>query len=488
MSPTAGQSHTTAGDRFLAGEVLSAPRLERAIAELVGQVCSVAARLTGVRPPQPDRQAAYEDLIRRAGAVRGRGLLYPCLGSGVGHGALVELADGSVKWDMICGIGVHFFGHSDPDLLAAAVRGALEDALKHGNLQATWSPYAFAEALVEAASRRSRLRHAYLSPGGALANENALKVCLHKRAPASRVIAFDNCFMGRTTTMSEIGDAPAYRVGLPVRTPVDYLPFWDPVAAEAAGGKEAFIDVVVSRLRRVIERYPAQHACCVFELVQGEGGFNVGDRDFFVALMSVCREHGIPVWVDEIQTFGRLPAMFAFEYFDLGSYVDVVTVGKMTQVCATLFTPEMNPAPGLLSATFLGDGPSFHVGLRVLQRLREGNYYGPGGTIEAHHAEFRRGVAELVRRHPAWFPPVPGLHDVAGGLGGMMRFTPFAGRQEAIVRACHTIFEEGVILFYAGHGPYHLRMLPPLGTMRLDDWPQVFTCVERGLERAAAGP
>ena len=80
----------------------------------------------------------------------------------------------------------------------------------------------------------------------------------------------------------------------------------------------------------------------------------------------------------------------------------------------------------------------------------------------------------------AWYPLL------VGGLGGMMRFTPFGGKKDRINKACKTCFEEGVVLFYAGHGPYHLRMLPPLGVMREEDWPKVFECVERGLARAAA--
>ena len=42
-----------------------------------------------------------------------------------------------------------------------------------------------------------------------MANENALKVCYQKHAPASRVIAFKDCFMGRSVTMSQIGDFAA---------------------------------------------------------------------------------------------------------------------------------------------------------------------------------------------------------------------------------------------------------------------------------------
>lgn len=483
--------------------------VDAAVRAIVNEVRAKSALLTGPRGPVAELRVGYEEFMRRAAEVRGRPLLYPYLGSGLGNGALVELADGSVKWDMICGIGVHFFGHSDPDLAEASLRGALDDTLKHGNLMSNFEAYRLAETLLAEAKKKSRLRHAYIATGGAMANENALKVCYQKKVldqmrslaadpsakpetllaratPTMRVIAFKDCFMGRSLTMAQIGDNHAGREGLPNGVFVDYMPFWDPAVAERMGGKKRFIDMAVWHLEQYIHRYPGAHACFIFELCQGEGGFNVGDRDYLKALMDVCKHHKIAVWDDEIQTFGRSPSsMFMYEHFDLGEYVDVFCVGKMTQACVTMWSEEFNPKSAILSGTFTGEGASFRVGQRVIERLRDGHYYGPGGAIERHHEQFRRHAMALVAKHPEWFPKIPEVTDVVGGLGAMMRFTPFAGKKDKVMKACKTCFEEGVILFYAGHGPYHVRMLPPLGVMREQDWPRVFECVERGLARAA---
>lgn len=456
-----------------------------AIDGIVREIASHSARLTGERPPLPGLKESYEALMARAAAVRGRPLLYPFLGSGVGRGPLVELADGSVKWDMVCGIGVHFFGHSDPDLCGAALKAGLDDTVKHGNLVSNFEAYELGEVLLTHAKKQSRLKHAYTATSGAMANENALKVCMQKHSPAQRVLAFRDCFMGRSLTMLAVGDSHAGREGLPINTHVDYMPFWDAQAASAMGGKAKFIDAAVAKLTEYTDRYPNQHACFIFELVQGEGGFNVGDRDFFKALMDVCRAKRVAIWDDEIQTFGRLPRMFAYEYFDLGEYVDVFCVGKMTQACMTLFTEEYNPKAGLLSGTFTGEGCSFRVGQRIVERLAAGEYYGENGSFNRHHALFREQVAGLMARHPAWFPAVPAVGDLAGGLGGMMRFTPFGGEKAKIMAACKACFEEGVILFYCGHGPHHMRLLPPLPAMTEDQWPRVFACIERGLAKAA---
>ncbi len=498
------------------GEMLARdPAIAGAVRTIVDRVRAASSRITDVRPALPGRAESYEALMGRAADVRGRPLLYPFIGSGVGNGALVELADGSVKWDMICGIGVHFFGHSDPGMVEAAAAASIGDTVKHGNLLSGFEPYRWGETLVAEARRASRLRHAYVATSGAMANENALKVCFQKKyldllhaaarnpgakpeallaqaTPTMRAIAFEDCFMGRSMTMAHVGDNHQGREGLPNGVHVDYMPFWNPREAAELGpgaqGKKKFIDLAVTRLERLVHRYPGGHACFIFELVQGEGGFNVGDRDYFLALIEVCKANGIAVWDDEIQTFGRLPRMFAYEHFDLGEHVDVLCVGKMTMACATLWTEAFNPKTALLSGTFTGEGVSFAVGQRVIERLRDGGYYGDTGSIARHVARFQEQARALMARRPLWFPPVPelgpGTEELVGGLGGMMRLTPFGGAKDRIMAACKSCFKEGVIVFYCGHGPYHLRMLPPLGVMDERDWPRVFECLERGLASA----
>jgi 4-aminobutyrate aminotransferase-like enzyme len=299
------------------------------------------------------------------------------------------------------------------------------------------------------------------------------------------VLAFEHCFMGRSVTMAQIGDSAGGRVGIPLSTQVDYIPFYNDAIAEEMGGPSKFTDYCVKRLQEYITRYPKQHACFIFELVQGEGGFNVAKRDFFKALMDVCRDNGIAIWDDEIQSFGRTESMFAFEQYDLGEYVDVFCVGKMTQACATLWTERYNPKPGLLSGTFTGNTSDFTVGSLLLDELSGNDYYGPKGKFAVHHAEFRSQVKKLIDKHPDWFPDAPETKELVGGVGGMMKFTPFGGDKTKVMKTCKHAYEEGVISFYCGHGPFHVRMLPPLPVMKMEDWSRVFDCLERALARVA---
>lgn len=463
------------------------PIVEGAIERIVAELRSAQSALTGARPAQSELAETYQDYLDRVAHVKGKPALYPYVGSGIGNGPLVELADGSVKWDMIIGIGVHAFGHSEPDLVATAIRAATRDTVMQGNLMFNHDSTEFGELLLAEAGRSSRIKFAFLTNSGAMANESALKVCFQKNAPASRVLAFQNCFMGRSTTMAQIGDSAAGRVGIPLNTLVDYMPYYDPKHGQRS------IDNAVWQLQQYIERYPGQHACFAMELVQGEGGFNSAPREFFEPLMKICREHGIAVWIDEIQTFGRTESMFHFEQIGLGEYVDVVTLGKMSQVCACLYTEDYAPKPGLLSGTFVGSTIGLNVGKRLLERMRDGGYYGPQGKNAKLQKAYREHCAALMKKHPQWFPPATlpmggemRGEELCGGVGGMMRMTPFGGEKAKITRALNVLFEQGVIAFYCGHGPFHLRFLAPIGVMQPEQFEPVFEIVERSFEIVAS--
>jgi 4-aminobutyrate aminotransferase-like enzyme len=460
------------------------PEAALAIDALVAAAEAESAHLAGARPAQPGGKETLDAWLERAKAVRARGGYFPYLGSGRGRGPLVELLDGSVKWDLINGIGVHMFGHGDPGVMRAVLEAALADTVMEGNLQFNADGVAFAELLVQEAARSSAMRHCFVTNSGCMANESALKICQQKRNGAPRVLAFSDCFMGRSVAMSQIGDEPGYRQGVALNVLVDYVPFHDPELGDRS------TEMALWHLKEAIRRWPGQHACFAFELVQGEGGFNTAPREFHLALMQTCREAGIPVWDDEVQTFGRTTSMFAFEAMGLGEYVDVVTVGKMSQACACLYTEAMSPKAGLLSGTFSASVSSLQAGLHVMRRMRDGGFYGPDGRIARLHAAFRSGAEALIARHPEWFPPVPGRFGRQsrrwiGGVGGMMRLTPFGGDKDRIGRLLQNLFQDGVIAFLCGHGPYHLRFLPPVGVMEPAHWEPVFEILERSMARTA---
>lgn len=421
---------------------------------------------TSVRPPQKELIQSYQETLEAFHTIRGGKLYFPYLGSGWGHGPLVELLDGSIKYDMISGIGPHFWGHSYPPLIEAAIDAALSDTIMQGHLQQNQDAFLLSQLLVQA----SGLDHCFLSSSGAMANENALKLAFHKKFPANRILAFDKCFMGRTLALAQITDKPAYREGLPLTLPVDYVPFFHHEDPEASTKHS------LSVLRHHLSRYPHQHAAMCFELIQGEAGFNMGTPDYYRALMDVLKEHEVPIFIDEIQSFGRTPQLFAYQYFHLENYVDVVSIGKLSQICATLFRSHMKPKPGLLSQTFTGSTCALQTSYWIIQHLLSSNFFGPEGKLVRLHNRFEEHFKRIEAK---W----PGSIRGPYGIGAMVIFTPFDGEMQRVARFVQELFQAGIISFVAGSHPTRVRFLIPAGVMSLEDVDSVMLILENVLSR-----
>ena len=207
-----------------AHQLASDPRVVEAKKLLNEAITDCQKNIKGIRPPTTTLKKTYAQMIADFSEYRGINLWYPYIGSGIGNGALVELADGSIKYDFICGIGPHYLGHSNPRIVDAAVDAAISNTVMQGNLQQNVDSLELTEMLV----KLSGLDHCFLSSSGAMANENALKIAFQIKQPAYRVLAFDKCFIGRTLATSQITDKAMYREGLPPILHVDYVPFFDP--------------------------------------------------------------------------------------------------------------------------------------------------------------------------------------------------------------------------------------------------------------------
>jgi len=443
----------------IAPSLFTDPRVAQAKALLQAALAEHQKQLTGVRPPGAERKVEYDELLKHFGQSRGGPLYFPYLGSGIGKGALVELADGSVKYDMISGIGVHYFGHSSPMLLDTGVDAALRDTVMQGNLQQNVESVTLAKTLIEFANRAgrdARIAHCFLTTSGAMANENALKIAFQKHAPATRVLAFSHGFAGRSMALSQMTDKAAYRVGLPKVLDVDYIPFFN------ADHPEHSSAAAVNRLKEHLHRYPKQHACMWIELIQGEGGFYAGTREFFVPILELLKENGVAVWFDEIQSFARTTQPFAFQHFGLDSYVDLLTVGKITQVCATLFTDAYIPKPGLVSQTFTASTSAILAAQSILDTLKSGAFFGPDGRIMQVRQRIMSHLDKMRAQHPDW---IKGPF----GEGAMIAFTPFDGAEATAKTLLADLFAAGVIAFVCGASPARLRFLPPVGVISDDE-------------------
>jgi acetylornithine aminotransferase len=427
------------------------PRIAQAKALLLEAVADHQKQISSVRSADAELAVPYQSMLEEFGKLRGGNLYFPYLSSGIGNGPYVELGDGSVKLDFITGIGVHGYGHSHPLLVEAGIDAAISDTVMQGNLQQDANSFEFTKLLIDTACETgAELRHCLLSSSGAMANENALKIAFQKTFPANRVVAFSHCFAGRTLALCQVTDKAAYRDGMPDTIPVDYIPFFkydDP---------EKSIQSSVNHFKYLIKRYPGKISCLWLELIQGEGGYYAGTHEFFRSLIEVAKENKIAVIADEVQTFCRTSRPYAFQHFGLDELVDIVSIGKISQACATLFTPEFKPRPGLISQTFTSSSFSIIAGRAILKDLIAQGNFGANGKNQQLHTHFVAGLKAIADKYPG---------SIRGpfGEGMMIGFTPFDGSETAAKQLVNSLFAAGLMSFMAGGNPTRVRFLIPLG-------------------------
>jgi len=155
--------------------------------------------------------------------------------------------------------------------------------------------------------------------------------------------------------------------------------------------------------------------------------------------------------------------------------VDLVTIGKMSQVCATFFTGEFNPKPGLLSQTFTSSSSAIHAACVVLDELMRGDYLGAEGKIARLSEYFTGRLSELACRSG---------DKLKGpfGFGAMIAFTVFDGSPEKTQGFAHELYKNGVMTFIAGRDPVRIRMLIPVGAITTGDIDAVMGIIEKTLQ------
>ncbi len=436
------------------------PRFERGLRIMLDAIAR-AQEADFPDAPTIDMAAALDKLA----TLRGRPPFFDYLGAGLGRGARARLADGRWMLDFTLGIGVHLFGHGNLDLIETAIRAATSDLVMQGNLIFNSEYVELMETLL--AHAPAGIDRCWLALSGADANENALKLLRQRRGGAPGVIAFNGCFHGRTSAMAEITDRPDYRVGQPRTFPVHYVPFYDREDASSAAQS-------ADAMREIIAHQRDGLAAFMVELVQGEAGFRTAPRDFFVPLFEQCHNAGIPVWVDEVQTFGRVSELFATDLLGLARYVDVITVGKLLQGSAMLYRHYLAPDPGLISGTFSGATVAMAVGRRIIEKLAGEHFFGPDGREKQIEHLTREHLADLAGRHP-------GKVSQVDGVGAMISFRVGDGSLSYTRAFIKRAFQKGLALYHGGHEPACVRLFLPAGVLTAAELAEGFAIIERCL-------
>jgi 4-aminobutyrate aminotransferase/4-aminobutyrate aminotransferase/(S)-3-amino-2-methylpropionate transaminase len=357
-----------------------------------------------------------------------------------GEGAYLFDADGRRYLDCYSGVTVVSAGHSNPEILDAAI-----DQLRC--LQHTTTIY-LTEPMLELARviaelAPGNLRRSFFCASGSEANEGAL--LLATLATGRQECAYlREGLHGRTKWAMSVTGLDMWRT--------DPNPL---VTAHAVPGPRH--PESLPALEKLLRRGTV--AAVIAEPVQGNGGIIVPPDDYWPRLRQLCSRHGTLLIADEIQTaWNRTGRWFATEHWNV--VPDIVTVAKALgngfPIAAYLTTDEIAAhytRPG--AATFGGNLVSCRAALATLafhQRQRLGQRSAELGD------RLRGQLVELQRRQSE-------IAEVRGRglmIGVELRDSASAAAATLTDRVLEAMKDAGFLLGKTGPGRNVLTLMPPL--------------------------
>src|SRR5579862_5698558 len=222
-----------------------------------------------------------------------------------GRGALVEDVDGNTFLDFSAGIAVVATGHCHPEVVAAIQQQASELIHMSGTDFYYPNMAELAQKLAAIAPGKEPKR-VYFGNSGTEAVEAAIKLArYHTRR--DKIIAFYGCFHGRTLgSLSLTASKAVQRRGFgSLLAGVFHVPYPNPYRCPyGKPAQSCCTDCAPFIERELFQRLvpPDEVAAIVVEPIQGEGGYLPAPAEFLMELQRICREHGILLVADEIQS------------------------------------------------------------------------------------------------------------------------------------------------------------------------------------------
>ncbi|EFM08996.1 acetylornithine and succinylornithine aminotransferase [Paenibacillus curdlanolyticus YK9] len=225
-----------------------------------------------------------------------------------GEGSWVWDDQGAKYLDFVSGIAVTNLGHAPKRVKEALVKQL--DELWHVSNLFRIPNQEDAARLITANSSADAV---FFCNSGAEANEAAIKLARRYQQLVLgngryEIVTFAQSFHGRTlATLTATGQEKVKEGFAPLPEGFKYIPLHDLTALEAAVTDKT--------------------AAVMLEIVQAEGGVLPVDPAYLHRLVKLCRERGVLLIVDEIQTgMGRTGKLFAHEHY--GIEPDIFTMAK----------------------------------------------------------------------------------------------------------------------------------------------------------------
>jgi acetylornithine/LysW-gamma-L-lysine aminotransferase len=206
--------------------------------------------------------------------------------------------------DLSSGISVANIGHSN-EKVAQAIAEQARTLITCANTFYNDKKALFLEKLFSVAPKN--LKKAFLTNSGTEAVEAAIKFARFTTKKKNFIAAMKG-FHGRTMGALSATFKKEYREAFEPLVPgFSFAPY--------------------NNFEKLAEAVDDDTAGIILEVVQGEGGINIGDREYFQKVRKLCDEKNILLIIDEIQTgFCRTGKMFAIEHY--GIEADMMTLAK----------------------------------------------------------------------------------------------------------------------------------------------------------------
>lgn len=225
-----------------------------------------------------------------------------------GQGSWVWDDQGNRYLDFYSGIAVTNLGHA-PEKVKNKIKEQLDDIWHVSNLFQIPQQEKAARLLTELGCGDA----VFFANSGAEANEAAIKLArrYHQKIKGEQryeIITFQQSFHGRTlATLTATGQDKVKDGFLP-------LP-------------EGFKTVEMNDLEALKAAIGPNTAAIMLEMIQAEGGIHLVDLEFLQEIEALCKEHGLLLIVDEVQTgMGRTGKWFAHQHY--GIEPDIFTLAK----------------------------------------------------------------------------------------------------------------------------------------------------------------
>ncbi len=357
-------------------------------------------------------------------------------------GSYVYDTTGQKYLDFYGGHAVISIGHSHPHYVNR-ISSQLNDIGFYSNSV----PIGIQQELAQKLGKLSGYKdwNLFLCNSGAEANENALKVASAHNG-RKKVMAFKGAFHGRTSLAVAVTDNPNIVFPVNERAEVIRFGFNDFEGVEKALMQQDICSVII-------------------EGIQGVGGIESPDPEFFHHLRTLCDETGAVLILDEVQSgFGRTGKFFAHQLF--GIEADIITMAKGMgngfPVGGVMIHPKFEASFGMLGTTFGGNHLACAASLAVLEVLEKEN--------------LMKNAAELGSYLSNQLEQLPNVREVRGyGLIIGVEFDqPVAEwRKELLYK--HHIFTG------SSSNKNVLRLLPPLSIGK-EECDQLITALKKVLK------